>query len=153
MKYAFTAVVLVAFGAGAEARAMQCAAVDRPTVEAQFARFNGALATKNPDVVTALFAPGAVLLPTLSAEERTTPAAIRDYFVHFLQKAPVGHIDTSSVRIGCNMAARMGNWTFTLTDGAGKKSLAHARYTFIYSYEHGGWMIAHLHSSVMPQGH
>jgi uncharacterized protein (TIGR02246 family) len=153
MKYAFTALVLVAVGAGAEARAIQCAVVDRPMVEAQFARFNGALATKQPDTVTALFARDAVLLPTLSGEERTTHAAIRDYFVHFLQKSPVGHIDTSSVRIGCNMAARMGNWTFTLSDGAGKKSLAHARYTFIYSYEHGGWMIAHLHSSVMPAGH
>ena len=132
---------------------MECAPVDKPTVEAQFARFNGALATKKPDTVTALFAPGAVLLPTLSGEERTTPAAIRDYFVHFLQKSPVGHIDTSRVRVGCNMAARMGNWTFTLTDGAGRKSLAHARYTFIYSHEPGGWMIAHLHSSVMPAGH
>ena len=133
---------------------MQCAPVDDALVKAQFVRFNDALAAKSPDRVTALFAPGAVLLPTLSAEERTTRAGIRDYFVHFLEKSPVGHIDSSRVRTGCNMVARMGNWTFTLTDAATHKtSEAHARYTFIYAYEHGHWMIAHLHSSLMPQGH
>src|SRR5206468_7818919 len=101
MKYAFTALLLVAFGAGAHAeeRVVRCAKVDKPMIEAQFARFNDALATKNPDTVTALFARRAVLLPTLSGEERTTHAAIRDYFVHFLQKSPVGHIDTSSIRL------------------------------------------------------
>jgi uncharacterized protein (TIGR02246 family) len=153
MRQAWLMLAGLAVAAPAHGRTAGCARVDDGIVKAQFDRFNGALATKQPDAVTALFARDAVLLPTLSSEERTTHAAIRDYFVHFLQKSPVGHIDTSSVRIGCNTAARMGNWTFTLTDAAGKKSLAHARYTFIYSYEHGGWMIAHLHSSVMPAGH
>ena len=154
MRYAWTAAVSLALAASAQGRAMQCVPVSEAAVNAQFERFNSALATRKPDVVTALFAPAAVLLPTLSAEERTTPAGIRDYFVHFLEKSPVGHIDTSNVRIGCNMAARMGNWTFTLTDPAtGKKSEAHARYTFIYTYERGRWMIAHLHSSLMPAGH
>lgn len=154
MKYAWTAAISLALAASAHGRAMQCAPVNNAVVEAQFARFNGALATKNPDRPTALFTPGAVLLPTISDEERTTPAAIRSYFVYFLRQSPVGQIDTSSVRLGCNMAARMGNWTFTLTDpGTHKKSLAHARYTFIYTYEGGHWMIAHLHSSLMPAGH
>jgi len=154
MKYAWMATASLALAASAQGRAMQCVPVDNGIVEAQFARFNTALATKKPDAVTTLFAPGAVLLPTLSAEERTTPAGIRDYFVHFLEKSPVGHIDTSHARIGCNMASRMGNWSFELTDPAThKKSVAHARYTFIYTYEHGRWMIAHLHSSLMPTGH
>jgi uncharacterized protein (TIGR02246 family) len=154
MKYALTAVFSIVFSASAQARTMQCAPINDAEVKSQFDRFNGALASKNPDTVTALFGREAVLLPTLSAEERTTPAAIRDYFVHFLQKSPVGHIDTSTIRIGCNMAARVGNWTFTLTDSpTHKKSVAHARYTFIYSYQHGRWMIAHLHSSLMPIGH
>lgn len=154
MKYAWAALAVITLAAAAEGRATRCAPVDEGTVKAQFARFNEGLASKNPDRMTSLFASGAVLLPTLSDQERTTPAGIRDYFVHFLQKSPVGRIDTSNVRIGCNMAARVGNWTFTLTDPAThKKSVAHARYTFIYSYEHGQWRIAHLHSSLMPQGH
>lgn len=154
MRYAWTAAMSLALAASAQGRAIQCVPVSDALVEAQFARFNAALATKSPDRVTALFTADAVLLPTLSAEERTTPAGIHDYFVHFLEKSPVGQVDTSNVRIGCNMAARMGNWSFDLTDPAThKKSVAHARYTFIYTYEHGRWMIAHLHSSLMPAGH
>lgn len=155
MKYACAALLsaVVSFSA-ANARPVNCTPVDNKEIEAQFDRFNAGLATRNPDRMTALFAPGAVLLPTLSDEERTTPAAIRAYFVYFLKKSPVGHIDTSTVRIGCNMAARMGNWSFTLTDPATHKtSVAHARYSFVYTYERGGWMIAHLHSSVMPKEH
>jgi len=34
-----------------------------------------------------------------------------------------------------------------------KTSVAHARYTFVYTHERTGWLIAHLHSSLMPQGH
>jgi uncharacterized protein (TIGR02246 family) len=154
MKYAYAAMISVALATSAQGKAMQCAPVDDATVKAQFDRFNQSWATKSPDKVTALFAPGAVLLPTLSDEERTTRAAIHDYFAGFLKKAPVGHIDTSTIRIGCNMAARMGNWSVTLTDPATRKtSVAHARYTFIYTYQRGQWMIAHLHSSLMPAGH
>lgn len=154
MKYAWTALVLMAVAGAAEGRAMQCAPIDDAKVEAQFGRFNAALKTRNPDQVTALFGPGAVLLPTISDKERTTRAGIRDYFVHFLEKSPVGHIDTSTVRTGCNMAARMGNWSFTLTDPATHKTnVAHARYTFIYTYEQGQWVIAHLHSSLLPADH
>ncbi len=88
-----------ALGAGsADARAMECAPIDNAMIEAQFDRFNAAWATKNADTVAALFAPDAVLLPTLSDEERTTPAGIRKYFVHFLEKSPVGHVDSSSIR-------------------------------------------------------
>ncbi len=141
-----------AFGAGsADARAMECAPVDNAVVEGQFDRFNAAWATKNPDTVAALFAPDAVLLPTLSDEERTTPAGIHKYFVHFLEKSPVGRVDSSSIRLGCNMAARMGNWSVDLTDAkTGAKSTAKARYTFVYRYADGGWWIEHLHSSLLP---
>jgi len=52
------------------------------------------------------------------------------------------------------MAARMGNWSIKLTDPVTHKtSVAHARYTFVYTHERTGWLIAHLHSSLMPQGH
>jgi uncharacterized protein (TIGR02246 family) len=138
----------------AEARTIRCTAISRATIEHQFTRFNQALASRDADRVTALFAPDAVLLPTLSDEERTTPAAIRAYFEHFLEKAPVGHIDTSTIRIGCNDAMRVGNWTFDLTDPkTHAKSAAHARYTFVYRYSGGRWSIEHLHSSLMPGGH
>jgi uncharacterized protein (TIGR02246 family) len=154
MRHVLAIVIALASGTAAESRAMQCVPISDATINSQFDRFNQAWATKSPEKVTALFAPGAVLLPTLSDQERTTTAAIRDYFVGFLKQSPVGHIDTSSIRLGCNMAARMGNWSVKLTDPlTHKTSVAHARYTFIYTYERGQWMIAHLHSSLMPHGH
>lgn len=153
MRQLMLGLAVLAVASGADGKSVQCAPVDEATIRAQFDRVNAAWATRDPAKVEALFAPDAVLLPTLSAEERTTPAAIHAYFVDFLKKAPVGQIDTSTVRIGCNMAARMGNWSITLTDPkTGEKSVAKARYTFIYIYERGHWMIAHLHSSLRPGG-
>jgi len=138
-------------GGGGDGQSNACAPVTNAMIEQQFDRFNAAWATGNADTVTALFAPDAVLLPTLSDEERTTPAGIRKYFAHFLEKSPVGHVDSSSIRLGCNMAARMGNWSVDLTDPkTGEKSVAKARYTFVYRFADGRWQIEHLHSSLLP---
>lgn len=137
----------------AAARAERCAFASKATIESQFARFNNAWATRNPDTVTALFGPGAVLLPTLSNTPRTDPAGIRDYFVGFLKKKPIGTVDSSTVRLGCNLATRVGTWTVSLADPAtGARSDVKARYSFVYRYAAGRWSIDHLHSSVMPEG-
>ena len=137
----------------AAARSERCAVASQAAVESQFERFNASWATRDPDQVTALFGPGAVLLPTLSNTPRTDPAQIRDYFVGFLKKSPVGKIDTSNVRVGCNLATRVGIWTVSLTDPAtGQRSDVKARYSFVYRYAAGRWLIDHLHSSVMPEG-
>lgn len=131
---------------------MSCAPVTIAAVEQQFDAFNAAWATKNPDTVTALFASDAVLLPTVSNTPRTTPAAVRDYFVNFLKNSPVGKIDSSTFKLGCNTASRLGTWTVTLTDPAtGKATPVKARYSFIYKYQDGKWWIDHLHSSMMPE--
>lgn len=131
---------------------MMCAPVTVAAVEQQFDAFNAAWATKNPDTVAALFAPDAVLLPTVSNTPRTTPAGVRDYFVKFLQNSPVGQIDSSTVKLGCNTASRLGTWTVTLTDAAtGKVTPVKARYSFLYKYQDGKWWIDHLHSSLMPE--
>ena len=120
-------------------------------LDAQFAKFNAAWATKNPDTVTALFDQDAVLLATVAARPRTTPADIRDYFVSFLKGSPVGKIETSTFKMGCNWALRAGTWTVTLTDAAtGAKTDVKARYTFLYQFDNGQWKIEHLHSSVLP---
>jgi hypothetical protein len=93
-----------------------------------------------------------VLLPTVSNKPRTTPAEVNDYFVKFLKGSPVGTIDTSTIKIGCNSFARLGTWTVALTNAeTGVKSDVKARYSFIYKREGGQWKIDHLHSSMMPE--
>ena len=147
-------VAALGFAANAQAKpAMHhCVAVTPAQVESQFAVFNAAWATKDPAKVTALFAQNAVLLATVSNKPRTTPAEINDYFVKFLKGSPVGTINTSTVKIGCNLAYRVGTWTVALTDpNTGAKNDVKARYSFIYKLEGGQWKIDHLHSSMMPE--
>jgi uncharacterized protein (TIGR02246 family) len=136
----------------ASAKSMQCAPVSAAAVEGQFAKFSDAWATKDPAKVTALFTKDAVLLATVSNKPRTTPEGINDYFVSFLKNSPVGTINTSTVKLGCNTAARLGTWTVTFTDAkTGAKTDVKARYSFIYRMEGGQWKIDHLHSSMMPE--
>ncbi len=136
----------------AKAAPARCMAASEAQVASQFTAFNAAWQTYDPAKVTALFARDAVLLATLSNTPRTTPEAINDYFVKFLQSKPVGSIDTSTVRIGCNVAYRMGTWTVKLTNAeTGAVTDVKARYTFIYKPEGGTWKIEHLHSSLMPE--
>lgn len=152
---ALAAVALVAAAPEAEAKARTkttCAKLSPAQLDVKFNQFNGAWATGNPDTVTALFDDDAVLLATVANVPRTDHGGIRDYFVKFLKGKPVGKIDTTTIKSGCNWALRMGTWTVTLTDPAsGAKTDVKARYTFLYQFEDGQWKIEHLHSSAMPE--
>ena len=141
----------LAMAGTAVAKSMDCAAVTDAEIAALFDRWNASLGTGSPDAVTANYARDAVLLPTVSNTPRTDHALIRDYFVTFLQKKPVGTIDTRTITIGCNMASDVGTYTFALTDEAGKVNNVAARYSYVYALENGQWLIKHHHSSAMPE--
>lgn len=150
---ALIAAAIIAVPAQAKSsKAPKCAKVTEANVEGLFAEFNNAWATKNPDTVTSLFTKDAVLLATVSNKPRLNHAEIRDYFVGFLKPSPVGTINTSTIKLGCNTAARLGTWTVTVTDATtGAKTDIKARYSFMYRIEDGKWKIDHLHSSMMPE--
>lgn len=142
----------LAFGGAAAAHDVKCPTVSQADVERQFTTFNAAWATKDPDKVAALFTKDAVLLATVSNKPRTTPEGVRDYFVSFLKNSPQATIDSSSVKIDCGTASRVGTWTVNLTDPAtGGVRAVKARYSFVYKYDGGVWKIDHLHSSMMPE--
>lgn len=128
-------------------RPTPCAATGLAQIAGLFDRWNASLATLDPDKVAANYAPDAVLLPTVTNEPRTSPAEIRDYFVTFLKKAPQGTIDKRTIKIGCNVAQDVGTYTFRFKDGSQVK----ARYTYVYEWTDGQWLIAHHHSSAMPE--
>ena len=149
---AIAAAVIAVPAQAKSSKSMKCAATTQAQVESLFTDFNNAWATKNPDTVTNLFTKDAVLLATVSNKPRTDHAGIRDYFVGFLKPSPVGTINTSTIKMGCNTASRLGTWTVTVTDAAtGAKTDIKARYSFIYRMEGGKWKIDHLHSSMMPE--
>ena len=114
-----------------------------------FETWNAALATLDPDQVTALYADNAVLLPTVSNQVRHNPAEIRDYFVGFLQKSPQGVIDESNIELLSEThATNSGVYTFTFGDG----STVTARFSYLYVATDAGWKILQHHSSAMPEG-
>lgn len=144
-----TGLLALSFAAGANAASgsAACAPVTQAQVGALFDRWNDSLRTLDPDKVTANYAPDGVLLPTVSNNPRSTPAEIRDYFVKFLKGEPRGTIDKRIIRIGCNVAQDVGTYTFKFKDGTS----VHARYTYVYELVNGQWLIAHHHSSAMPE--
>lgn len=147
------AATLIAIGISTPASAQtpvtaSCKATDDKEIAALFDRWNESLRTLDPDKVAANYAPDGVLLPTVSNTPRTSPAQIRDYFVKFLKGAPQGSIDSRTIKIGCNVAQDVGTYTFKFKDG----KTVHARYTYVYEWGNGGWLIAHHHSSAMPEG-
>ncbi|MBC2659882.1 SgcJ/EcaC family oxidoreductase [Pseudomonas sp. MSSRFD41] len=117
-----------------------------------FDRWNSALQTGNPQAVVSLYAPDAVLQPTVSNQVRSTHAQIQDYFEHFMSSRPVGQINYREIRrLGPDAAMDSGVYTFTLTAADGKKHQLQARYTFLYERLGGEWKILNHHSSAMPQ--
>ncbi|MCQ4043017.1 SgcJ/EcaC family oxidoreductase [Streptantibioticus rubrisoli] len=140
----------------AQPRATQTATTQLPSrgqIAALFDQWNAALATGDPSRVADLYAPDAVLLPTVSDRIRTNRAEIVDYFRHFLESKPVGRIQRRVINIlGPTAAVDTGLYQFTLTKANGTKSKVDARYTFVYALRGGRWLIINHHSSVLPTG-
>jgi uncharacterized protein (TIGR02246 family) len=133
----------------------QATEVGQPTeqeIAALFDEWNAALATGNPEKVADLYAPDAVLLPTLSPQIRTTRAGIVDYFAHLLPSNPQAVITQEIITVlDRNNAINTGLYTFTLTEN-GVQQQVPARYTFVYRRTNGEWLIVNHHSSVVPEG-
>lgn len=124
-----------------------CVFITEQEVAALFERWNDSLQTRDPEQVAKNYSKSAVLLPTVSDVPRQGHEAIEDYFHHFLAKAPAGKIDDRFIKIGCNSVQDVGLYTFKFDDGREVQ----ARYSFVYEYEDGRWVISHHHSSMMPE--
>lgn len=148
---AFAAASLAAFALAspmtASARTETCKATSDKEIASLFDRWNASLQTGDPQKVVANYATKSVLLPTLSNKVRLTPAEKADYFEHFLQRKPVGSIDSRTVEVDCNTAVDAGLYTFKFGDG----SSVQARYSFTYKWDGKRWAITSHHSSAMPE--
>lgn len=127
--------------------AQSCVMPTEDEVAQLFERWNTSLATGDPAKVAANYLDNAVLLPTVSNEMRTDIQTIEAYFVDFLDKQPQGVIDQRVITRGCNSASDVGIYTFTFKGG----EQVQARYSYIYDYINGQWLIRHHHSSAMPE--
>lgn len=126
-------------------------APSRAQIRRLFDRWNAAVLTEDAEKVADLYAPDAVLLPTLSPEVRTTRDGIVDYFKGFLAKHPSGEEIHSVVKVlDARTAIDTGIYRFTFHNADGTTTSADARYTFVYEKRHGEWLIINHHSSLMP---
>jgi uncharacterized protein (TIGR02246 family) len=125
--------------------------VSKEEIAQLFDKWNAALQTGKAEEVVKLYAPDAILLPTVSNKVRHNHEEIKDYFVHFLENKPVGKINEQNIRTYGDVAINSGVYTFTLTK-QGKPSEVRARYTFVYHRQGDRWLIVEHHSSMMPEG-
>ncbi|MCG7488441.1 SgcJ/EcaC family oxidoreductase [Vibrio sp. Of14-4] len=112
-----------------------------------FQRWNDALQTGDPKLVSILYTQDAILLPTISNVVRHNHQEIEDYFDIFLQRKPVGTIDEYNIRIIGNIAINSGIYSFSFMD----TSVVQARFTFVYRWYGNQWLIIEHHSSSMPE--
>ena len=131
----------------AEPSADYCNPPLKSEVAALFDRWNASLRTGDPKKVAANYAPGSVLLPTVSNRARFTAAEKEDYFAHFLTRRPEGSIDDRVIDVDCNSATDAGLYTFRFSDG----TMVKARYSFSYRKIGSQWLITSHHSSGMPE--
>ena len=137
--------------ASQQVAASRSSAPSKARIAALFDRWNAAVETGDAEQVADLYAPDAVLLPTLSPEIRTTREGIVDYFEHFLARHPSGEVVRSVVKVlDARSAIDTGLYRFTFHNEDGTTDSVDARYTFVYEKRHGQWWIINHHSSLVP---
>ena len=106
-------------------------------------RYNAALQTRHPDRVARLFSADAALLGFASPVARADYAAIREYFLYFLQYEPQIKFESRQVDVACNVVIDAGSYIWTLkAKDANQPEKLPARYRIIYEYNGSDWQIS-----------
>ena len=109
------------------------------------------LCTGNVDKIVSLYAPDSVLLGTLAESIAEGKHEIRKYFEMFTKSNPCGKITSIIEQDFGAIKVFDGTYDFSLTDpDTGEQSKVSARYTFVFQYVAGTWLIATHHSSKNP---
>jgi uncharacterized protein (TIGR02246 family) len=109
------------------------------------------LASLDPEAISELYAPDAVLLPTVSDNIAQTTNEITGYFRKFMLGEPQGRLITGTIRIMGDVAVHSGIYRFIMRAFEGQPELD-ARFTFVYQRIADEWKIVAHHSSTMPEG-
>jgi hypothetical protein len=119
-------------------------------VKEQFARWQDAIKTGKVDIVVALYAFNAVLVPTLSNDVRNDPNELSDYFRGFLNKQPSVELIEGHPRLYGDIGINSGLYKFKF--GSSQKE-AFARFSFVYQWSGTDWLIVEHHSSLYFSEH
>ena len=101
--------------------------------------------------VVALYDSDAILWGTRSPTLRDKPTTVREYF-NILKTVPPSYkavLGEEHIRVYGDMAINTGTYTFSeVRDG--KEVKRPARFSFVYRYHDGRWLIVDHHSSAVP---
>lgn len=115
-------------------------------VAAATAAWAAAFNSKDPARISGLYSADAVVWGTGAKTIATTPSAITEYFKEQAKFPNLRVVlGESHIRIFGDMAINTGNYTFTFPKGE-----LPARYTFVFQYREGRWLIVDHHSSRVP---
>jgi uncharacterized protein (TIGR02246 family) len=104
----------------------------------------------NPDLISDLYAPGALLHATTSPQLYIGNEAIRDYFKNFRGNGKNAAV-TERHMIVLSDAAVMGVGFYKFDVSLnGQQVPRPARFTFVLTKHDGRWLITHHHSSALP---
>ena len=123
----------------------------RAEIAAVMQKWIDGMSRHDTDSVVALYDPEAVLWGTRSPVLRDKPELVREYFgvlrtVPPTYKATLGE---QRIRVFGDVAVNTGSYTFSeVRDG--KEILRPARFSMVYRYRNGRWMIVDHHSSASP---
>jgi uncharacterized protein (TIGR02246 family) len=121
-------------------------------VSAAALKWAGALGENDPDKVLPFYAKDAFLWGTISPTVRSTPAALREYFVGAFKALPGLKVTFGEqlIRVYGDTAVNTGYYTFSFVRDGEPRTLP-ARYSFTYVKQGENWVIVDHHSSGMPQ--
>jgi uncharacterized protein (TIGR02246 family) len=133
-----------------------CAPLEPELVDGLFQHWADLVNHGDGEAVADLYAPDALLLPTLSARTRHSHTAIADYFSGFTARHPQAEVVERTVYPGCNQVVDAGLYRFRFADGqaadgdSGEGLVLEARYTLVYGFNGEDWQLLHHHSSLLP---
>lgn len=122
-------------------------------IETQLDRWFSAVKTGDAAVVSALYAPDAILLSTLKGEVMKGREKISSYFAEaFLPRRPLGVVLEPHTRLVSGVGINSGLYRFELDGKGAERVVVVARYTFVYQWLNDDWIIVEHHSSLSPTG-
>ena len=109
---------------------------------------------ENLSAVVEMYAPSAILLPTLSDQIYVGREQIQQYFIKFLGKDDLnGHFTKMYIQIADDTAIASGMGVFTYLNSSQKnrrKIDVDFRYSFVVQKGQSGWHILNHHNSLVP---
>ena len=112
--------------------------------------WRSAFDSRDPALITAMYAPDAVFWGTTMKTIATSPVAVADYFKDAASRPNARVVFTEQyVRVYGEVAFNSGAYTYK-DSRDGKDILNPSRYSMVFHRQSGIWVLVHHHSSRVP---